>query len=150
MVPAGALQGVLYNKDRPQYLNYGSIGSTMGHQTYHTVFDEKSCRSEAKYYDWLSTTTLLEFNNKLSCVAMHYGKYYVPEIQEHVSYFLEYFHLINFYCFDSLIRPTLRTKILRTLQGCNWLTTLIILGFKIMEKNQNCQVLITPLNNYFG
>ncbi|KAF2897581.1 hypothetical protein ILUMI_08593 [Ignelater luminosus] len=84
-VPAGFLQGVIYDYERPEYLNYGALGSTVGHQVYHAVFEGKNCERTSKYYDWITTQTLLNFNEKLSCVAMHYGKYPVPEIGEHLN-----------------------------------------------------------------
>ncbi|KAK4881417.1 hypothetical protein RN001_004736 [Aquatica leii] len=84
-IPSGALQDVMFDKDRPQYLNYGALGSSIGHQIFHTVFDSASFKHETKYYDWLSTQTMLNFNEKLSCVAMHYGRFFVPEIREYLN-----------------------------------------------------------------
>ncbi|KAF5299290.1 hypothetical protein FQA39_LY02463 [Lamprigera yunnana] len=83
--PAGYLQDVIFDENRPQYLNYGALGSSMGHQVFHTVFEGKSCRQSSKDYDWHSTQSLLTFNEKLSCVAMHFGKYFVPEIKEYLN-----------------------------------------------------------------
>ena len=33
--PAGFLQGIYYNSQRPQYLNFGGIGSLVGHEMTH-------------------------------------------------------------------------------------------------------------------
>ncbi|KAK5649200.1 hypothetical protein RI129_000229 [Pyrocoelia pectoralis] len=87
MIPAGVLQGIIFDEDRPNYLNYGAIGSTMGHQLFHTVFEGTSCSrlKNTKHYDFISTQTMLQFKEKLSCVAMHYGKYFVPEIREYLN-----------------------------------------------------------------
>ena len=45
--PAAFLQGIYYNSKRPQYLNFGGIGSLIGHEMTHGFdrqgrnFDEK-------------------------------------------------------------------------------------------------------------
>lgn len=84
VVPGGILQGVMYDEKRPQYLNYGALGANMGHQIFHTAFEGKGSSDNSEYYNWITTPALLNFNKKLTCVAMHYGKYYIPEIKEHV------------------------------------------------------------------
>ena len=33
--PAAFLQGIYYNGERPQYLNFGGIGSMIGHEMTH-------------------------------------------------------------------------------------------------------------------
>ena len=35
LFPAAFLQGIYYNGERPQYLNYGGIGSMIGHEMTH-------------------------------------------------------------------------------------------------------------------
>ena len=44
-IPAGILDGIFYDSGRPQYMNYGAIGSIIGHEMVHG-FD-----SIGKYYD---------------------------------------------------------------------------------------------------
>ena len=44
-VPAGILDGIFFDPERPQYMNYGAVGSIIGHEMIHG-FDQKG-----KYYD---------------------------------------------------------------------------------------------------
>ena len=44
-VPAGILDGIFFDPGRPQYMNYGAIGSIIGHEMIHG-FDQNG-----KYYD---------------------------------------------------------------------------------------------------
>lgn len=84
-VPHRMLQDVVYNEDRPKYLNYGSLGSFIGHQIFHSIFEGSPIRQESEYYNWISPETHEAYQKKLDCVAENYESFYVPEIDKYVN-----------------------------------------------------------------
>ena len=56
--PAGILGGVFFNKDRPQYMNYGAIGVVVGHEITHGFDDAGSQKDEeGNLVDWWQPRT---------------------------------------------------------------------------------------------
>ena len=45
-IPTAFLQGAIFSKDRPQYMNFGAAGSVFGHEITHG-FDTKG-----RFYNW--------------------------------------------------------------------------------------------------
>ncbi|CAB4068160.1 MMEL1 [Lepeophtheirus salmonis] len=74
--PAGILQGVFFNKNRPHYMNYGSIGWVIGHEITHG-FDDRGRQSDSNgnLNDWWEMETKKKFLEKAQCIIWQYGNY---------------------------------------------------------------------------
>ncbi|KAF5279514.1 hypothetical protein FQR65_LT03336 [Abscondita terminalis] len=84
-VPHRVLQHIIYNEDRPKYLNYGGLGTFIAHQLFHAIFEGSSIRQESDYYSWLPEEVKEVYQTKLNCVAQQYQNFYVPELKKHVN-----------------------------------------------------------------
>ena len=97
--PAGILQGIFFSKDRPAYMNYGSIGWVIGHEITHG-FDDQGRQYNAEgnlilhqlnsklsklisgnLDNWWKFETFSKFLNKTRCIIEQYGNYTVPELE---------------------------------------------------------------------
>ncbi|XP_044265964.1 neprilysin-2-like [Tribolium madens] len=69
IVPASFLQGVIYDLDRPQYMNYGALGSVIGHEYTHsfTTFAEENQTKTAENAD--------KYEGKIKCLLEEYKAY---------------------------------------------------------------------------
>jgi len=77
---AAYLQPPNYDVNAPDYLNYGGIGSTIGHELTH-AFDNngKDYDANGKIFDWWTNSTLSEFNNLSQCFIDQYNSYYIED-----------------------------------------------------------------------
>merc|ERR1719233_1511177 len=77
-IPAGILDGVAFNADRPLYMNYGAIGHIVGHEITHG-FDNLGSQfdGDGNLVDWWEPETLRRYQEKSQCMIDQYGNYSV-------------------------------------------------------------------------
>lgn len=73
---AAMLQGHFYSSDRPNYMNYASIGYVIGHEMTHG-FDDlgRLYNADGNLVDWWHPTTKKAFVEKKKCIIEQYGNY---------------------------------------------------------------------------
>lgn len=78
-LPAGILQGQFFSADRPRYLNYGAIGSTIGHEITHAFDDQGSQLDQSgNFIDCWDINTKRKYLKKADCIIEQYGNYTEP------------------------------------------------------------------------
>ncbi|KAJ8921372.1 hypothetical protein NQ315_002988, partial [Exocentrus adspersus] len=82
--PAGIFGGVYYQDDRPQYMNYGALGSVIAHEMSHILMARDKDSTGDLRSRW-STESLLRYEEKLECLAEQYGKFEIGELDKHVD-----------------------------------------------------------------
>ncbi|XP_070505218.1 neprilysin-2-like [Chironomus tepperi] len=77
--PAGIFQGRFFSHDRPAYMNYGAIGTVMGHEMTH-AFDNQGKRfdSDGTLANWWKNETMEAYIEKENCIKTQYGNYSEP------------------------------------------------------------------------
>jgi len=86
VIPAGILQSVFYSKGRPEYLNYGIIGSFIGHELTHGL-DILGIQLD-KYgnlADWWQVESKKEYIKRTKCIIDQYNNYTVEDVALKVS-----------------------------------------------------------------
>lgn len=70
------LQGHFYSPDRPQYMNYASIGYVIGHEITH-AFDDmgRLYDADGNLKDWWDPETAKAFKAKKTCIIEQFGNY---------------------------------------------------------------------------
>lgn len=76
---------MLFSNDRPNYMNYGAIGSVIGHEITHGFDDTgRLFDKDGNLVDWWETRTQTAFLKKAACIIQQYGNYTVTEIHQNV------------------------------------------------------------------
>ena len=76
-VPAAIMRhNPLVHPNLPAYLNYGALGSIIGHEITHGFDDEGSkFDDEGNLDDWWGPETIIEYLEKAQCIIDQYGNY---------------------------------------------------------------------------
>lgn len=84
--PAGILQYKFFNANRPKYLNYGAIGSVVGHEITHG-FDDigRQFDVNGNLVEWWDEKTREQFLVKAQCIIEQYGNFTEPKTKLKVS-----------------------------------------------------------------
>ena len=74
--PAGILQPPFYDNEMDDAVNYGAIGSVIGHELTHG-FDDEGRRFDAKgnLRDWWTDADAKAFDQRADCLVQQYGQY---------------------------------------------------------------------------
>ena len=77
-INAAILSGVVFNVNRPRYMNYGALGFTVGHEITHG-FDDKGSQfdGDGNVVDWWQLETKKKYKEKARCIIEQYGNYSV-------------------------------------------------------------------------
>ncbi|CAO1337117.1 unnamed protein product [Diamesa serratosioi] len=74
--PAAILQSPNFDKDRPNVMNFGAIGSIIGHEITH-AFDNLAVKKQG----WSKESTD-DYERKVNCVIDQYNNYHVAEVED--------------------------------------------------------------------
>ncbi|KAK4879428.1 hypothetical protein RN001_007574 [Aquatica leii] len=80
-LPTAFFQDGVFNKDRPNYINYATAGAIIGHEMTHG-FDiiGKDFDKDGNTISWWSKDTLLTFKGKAQCMLNQYSRYRIPRL----------------------------------------------------------------------
>src|SRR5208337_3666499 len=78
--PAGILQPPFFDYEADDALNYGSMGSVIGHEMTHGFDDEgRQFDAQGNLKDWWSPADAKDFNSRAACVINQFDGYYVEK-----------------------------------------------------------------------
>ncbi|XP_071043075.1 endothelin-converting enzyme homolog [Parasteatoda tepidariorum] len=86
IVPIGLLSDAFFSKGRPHYVNYGSLGTILGHEYTHafdstgSLYDE-----EGNYKMWWTKLSWKNFKERTKCYVEQYNQYYEPSVKTHLN-----------------------------------------------------------------
>ncbi|XP_062124827.1 neprilysin-2-like [Drosophila sulfurigaster albostrigata] len=76
LIPAGIMQDFFFSAQRPNYMNYGTIGSVIGHEITHGFDDEgRQFDGDGDMRDWWQPDTAKAYLKKAQCIIEQYGNF---------------------------------------------------------------------------
>uniref|UniRef100_A0A0R3RL50 Neprilysin n=1 Tax=Elaeophora elaphi TaxID=1147741 RepID=A0A0R3RL50_9BILA len=84
--PAAILQAPFFDRTFPKAVNFGGIGSIIGHEIIHG-FDDRGSQFDyqGNLRDWWDSVTKVNFKEKKDCFIKKYSSYVVPGTDLHIS-----------------------------------------------------------------
>jgi predicted metalloendopeptidase len=78
--PAGILQEPFFHLENPQSVNYGGIGTIMGHELSHGFDDSgREYDKNGTLSQWWNNPTIEAYNNATACIADQYSQYKIND-----------------------------------------------------------------------
>lgn len=105
-IPAAMLQGIYFHKNRPPCMNYGAIGSIIGHEILHG-FDEEGSKfdDEGIFAPWWTCKTKKQYSKIKKCLITQYNDFMVIYVVIYVRNICTYYVIsiqINEWQYTSL------------------------------------------------
>jgi predicted metalloendopeptidase len=76
--PAGILQPPFFHRDFPAAMNYGAIGTVMGHEVTHGFDDEgRKYDREGRLVEWWAPEVAARFEQRAACLERQFSRYEV-------------------------------------------------------------------------
>ncbi|KAF8770434.1 Endothelin-converting enzyme like protein [Argiope bruennichi] len=86
ILPIGLLQDTFFSSGRPNYINYGSLGTILGHEYTHAFDNAGSLYDEdGNYRKWWTSQSWENFHKKTKCFEKQYNEYYEPKVDSLVN-----------------------------------------------------------------
>ncbi|CAG9766813.1 unnamed protein product [Ceutorhynchus assimilis] len=85
--PLGLFRGVYYNKNRPDYINYGLLGSMLAHQISHIFVDAEGAKvpeskaAEQRLFSKWSAESVKRYSKKLECLSNQYAQFELRDVE---------------------------------------------------------------------
>ncbi|XP_043465939.1 neprilysin-2-like [Leptopilina heterotoma] len=80
------LQGIFLNESRPQYMNFGSLGSIIGHELTHSFYNNgRNFDKSGNLINWWEPESDKEFLLRTECISHQYGNYTVKEVNQNIK-----------------------------------------------------------------
>ncbi|GLV37796.1 Neprilysin 2 [Carabus blaptoides fortunei] len=85
-LPAGILQGAFFESDRPKYMNYGAIGTVIGHEIIHGYDDKgRQYDKNGNLLDWWEEKTNEDFIKRAQCFVDQYENFTDKQVKMHLN-----------------------------------------------------------------
>ncbi|KAF5270897.1 hypothetical protein FQR65_LT17764 [Abscondita terminalis] len=85
-VPAAFLQDIIYDENRPNYINYAVAGMIVGHEMTHGFdYHGRNFDKDGNLANWWSNETTLMFKRKSECIIEQYQQYIDPQLNMNMN-----------------------------------------------------------------